>query len=118
VNANALLSGLRGILQCDGYAAYKKVAGRRSANSSITLAFCWSHVRRGFYDLAKTNAPIAVGTLKPIAAIYEIEEWVRGKSAADRLPCARPRANLWSQNCASGSPRRGIARPPGKSSEA
>jgi len=75
----------RGILQCDGYAAYKKVAGSTSAASSITLAFCWSHVRRGFYDLAKTKAPIATETLKRIAALYEIEDRVRGKSAADRL---------------------------------
>jgi hypothetical protein len=41
-------------------------------------------VRRGFYDLAKTKAPIAVETLKRIAALYEIEERVRGKSAVDR----------------------------------
>lgn len=84
-HANALLRGYRGILQCDGYAAYKKVAGPRTADSSITLAFCWSHVRRGFYDLAKTKAPIATEALKRIAALYEIEERVRGKSAADRL---------------------------------
>src|SRR6202035_5705932 len=76
--------GYRGILQCDGYAAYKKLAGSRTAQPSITLAFCWSHVRRGFYDLAKSKAPIAVETLKRIAALYEIEERVRGKSAADR----------------------------------
>jgi transposase len=85
VHANALLGGYRGILQCDGYAAYKKVAGPRSADSSITLAFCWCRVRRGFYDLAKTKASIAVETLKRIAALYEIEERVRSKSAADRL---------------------------------
>jgi hypothetical protein len=84
-HADALLGGYRGILQCDGYAAYKKVAGRGSADSSITLAFCWSHVRRGFYDLAKSKAPIAIETLKRIAVLYQIEERVRGKSAADRL---------------------------------
>jgi transposase len=84
IHANALLGGYRGILQCDGYAAYKKIAGPKSAEASITLAFCWSHVRRGFYDLAKTKAPIATETLKRIAALYEIEELVRGKSAADR----------------------------------
>jgi transposase len=42
-------------------------------------------VRRGFHDSAKTKAPIAIETLKRIAALYEIEERVRGKSAADRL---------------------------------
>src|SRR5271168_1308258 len=84
-HAQALLGGYRGILQCDGYAAYKTVAGSKSTESSVTLAFCWSHVRRGFYDLAKAKAPIATETLQRIAALYEIEARVRGKSAADRL---------------------------------
>ncbi len=85
IHANTLLGGYRGILQCDGYAAYKKFAGSKSVEPSVTLAFCWSHVRRGFYDLAKAKAPIATGTLQRIAALYEIEARVRGKSAADRL---------------------------------
>jgi transposase len=85
IHANTLLGGYRGILQCDGYAAYKKFAGSKSVEASVTLAFCWSHVRRGFYDLAKAKAPIATETLQRIAALYEIEARVRGKSAADRL---------------------------------
>jgi len=85
-HATTLLGGYRGILQCDGYAAYKQLVGPKSNNEqSITLAFCWSHVRRGFYDLAKAKAPIATETLERIAALYEIEQLVRGKSAADRL---------------------------------
>jgi len=84
IHANTLLGGYRGILQCDGYAAYKKVAGSKSTETSVTLAFCWSHVRRGFYDLAKAKAPIATETLQRIATLYEIEACVRGKSAADR----------------------------------
>jgi len=85
IHANTLLGGYRGILQCDGYGAYKKFAGSKSTETSTTLAFCWSHVRRGFYDLAKAKAPIAMETLQRIAALYEIEARVRGKSAADRL---------------------------------
>jgi transposase len=85
IHASTLLGGYRGILQCDGYAAYKKFAGSRSIEPSVTLAFCWSHVRRGFYDLAKAKAPIATETLQRIAALYAIEARVRGKSAADRL---------------------------------
>jgi hypothetical protein len=85
IHANTLLGGYRGILQCDGYGAYKKLGGSKSAQTDVTLAFCWSHVRRGFYDLAKAKAPIATETLQRIAALYEIEAGVRGKSAADRL---------------------------------
>jgi transposase len=84
IHANILLGGYRGILQCDGYNAYKKFGGAKSTDPPVTLAFCWSHVRRGFYDLAKSKTPIAIEALKRIAALYEIEARVRGKSAADR----------------------------------
>ena len=43
IHANTLLGGYRGILQCDGYGAYKKFAGSKSTETSTTLAFCWSH---------------------------------------------------------------------------
>jgi transposase len=39
----ALLADYQGVLQCDGYTAYKTLA---TAGNCITLAFCWSHVRR------------------------------------------------------------------------
>jgi transposase len=41
-------------------------------------------VRRGFYDLAKAKAPIAIEALKRIAALYAIEADIRGKSANER----------------------------------
>jgi hypothetical protein len=53
IHATTLLGNYRGILQCDGYGAYKKLGGSKSAAPPITLAFCWSHVRRGFYDLSR-----------------------------------------------------------------
>ena len=84
--ATALLGNYRGILQCDGYAAYKQLVGRVGDNDRVTLAFCWSHVRRGFYDLAKTKAaPIATEALSRIASLYRIETEIRGKSAEHRL---------------------------------
>ena len=43
------LNGFRGVLQVDGYAGFKRLAGDR-ADGSVTLAFCWAHMRRGFYD--------------------------------------------------------------------
>jgi transposase len=84
-HANTLLGGYHGILQCDGYAAYTQFVGPQSNEQSITLVFCWSHICRRFYDLAKTKAPIAMEALRRIAALYEIEQRVRGKSPADRL---------------------------------
>ena len=83
-HGRALLGAYRGILQCDGYAAYKKLAPSAAGSGSV-LAFCWSHVRRGFYDLAKSgNAPIASEALARIAALYRIEADIRGRNAAER----------------------------------
>jgi transposase len=87
--AAALLGGYRGILQCDGYKAYQALVDTKSADPSITLAFCWSHVRRGFYDLAKAKAPIALEALRRIAALYAVEDSVRGRPPADRLAARR-----------------------------
>lgn len=88
-HADALLGDYRGVLQCDGYGAYKKLVAPGSDQPSITLAFCWSHVRRGFYDLAKTKTPIAIEALKRIAALYAIEERVRGENADERRAVRR-----------------------------
>ena len=78
----ALLADYQGILQCDGYTAYKTVA---AANEAITLAFCWSHVRREFIELAKgKTAPIAAETLQRIAALYAVEAEIRGKPPETR----------------------------------
>ena len=75
------LAGFTGILQVDGYAGYRVMAER----DQVKLAFCWSHVRRRFYELAAAGpAPIASEALKRIAKLYAIEKEVRGYSAEER----------------------------------
>ena len=79
-----LLDRYRGIVQCDGYAAYKTIAAAE-CGEVITLAFCWAHLRRRFFDLAKDGcAPIASEALERIAALYAIEKTIRGRSAEQR----------------------------------
>lgn len=79
------LAGYAGIVQCDGYAVYKQMADPKREGGGVTLAFCWSHLRRRFYDLAKGGAaPLAEETLQRIAALYAIEATIRGHSAAVR----------------------------------
>jgi hypothetical protein len=83
--ALALLKGYTGVLQTDGYAGYRALADPKRAGGPATLAFCWAHWRRQFFDLAKSPpAPIAVEALKRIAELYEIEAEIRGKSAQER----------------------------------
>jgi transposase len=84
VHALKLLDHYRGIVQCDGYVAYKTIADA-APGEAITLAFCWSHLRRHFFDIAKGgNAPIASEALERIAALYAIEKAIRGQSADAR----------------------------------
>ena len=75
------LAGFRGVLQVDGYGAYKVLADR----GEVHLAFCWSHVRRRFYELAQAGpAPIASEALARIAALYKVEGEIRGRSPEQR----------------------------------
>jgi transposase len=84
VHALKLLDRYRGIVQCDGYAAYKTIAAA-APGEAITLAFCWAHLRRRFFDIAKGgDAPIASEALEHIAALYAIEKTIRGVSADER----------------------------------
>jgi transposase len=77
----AHLAGFKGVLQVDGYAGYRALAEK----NGVQLAFCWAHVRRRFYELAAAgSAPIASEALERIAALYEIEKEIRGRSAEER----------------------------------
>jgi transposase len=82
----AHLQGFRGILQVDGYAGYRALADA----GQVELAFCWSHVRRRFYELAAAGpAPIAAEALARIAEFYVIEAEIRGRSADERRAVRR-----------------------------
>lgn len=76
----AHLGGFAGILQVDGYGGYTALAKRQQ---QITLAFCWSHVRRKFFDLAD-KSPVATEVLQRIAGLYAIESEIRGTSIDHR----------------------------------
>jgi transposase len=86
-NAKELLADYCGIVQCDGYAAYKMLDQNR-----ITLAFCWAHLRRKFFDIAdKGPAPIAEEALRRIAELYAIDKTIRGNPPDERVAVRRER---------------------------
>ena len=73
----AHLADFAGVVQVDGYAGYRPLAQK----NSVQLAFCWSHMRRRFYELAAAGpALIASEALERIAALYAIEKDIRGSS--------------------------------------
>lgn len=79
------LSGFAGILQVDGYAAYKALVKDTRTKSRVTLAFCLAHTRRKFVAVFKTtSSPFAREVIEMIAAVYAIEKRIRGKSADER----------------------------------
>lgn len=78
----AHLADFRGILHVDGYAGFEQLADKEG----ITLAACWSHSRRKFYDVAEaTGSPVATDALRRIGELYAIEARIRGQSPAQRL---------------------------------
>ena len=80
IHLQKLLATYCGIVQCDGYAPYKKLPADR-----IVTAFCWAHLRRPFFKLAKGgNAPIATQALLRISQLYKIEGRIRSKSPQER----------------------------------
>jgi len=78
-HAVKLLAGFNGILQVDGYSVYKKLASPSRPGGPVTLAYCWSHLRRQFYEVyVGGNAPIATEALARIKLLYDIEAEIRG----------------------------------------
>jgi hypothetical protein len=78
------LASFKGVLQVDGYNGFKRLAGDR-ADASVCLAFCWAHMRRGFYDFhVSTKSPLAAEVLARIRALYAIEAEIRGHPAEHR----------------------------------
>ncbi|WP_283843494.1 IS66 family transposase [Bradyrhizobium barranii] len=62
------LKGFSGILQVDGYAAYKALA--RDHGGAIQLAFCLAHARRKFVEVFKTTqSPFAREVIERLQAV-------------------------------------------------
>ena len=75
--AEKLFAGivLYAIIVCDRYSAYKKLA--RTLRGLVTLAFCWSHVRRDFIDCAAGQPRLeqwGQGWIGRIAEIYRLND--------------------------------------------
>lgn len=83
------LREFHGTLQADAYAGFNALyeTGR------IQEAACWAHVRRKFYDLQEAHASlVASEALERIAALYAIEQEIRGRPAEERQQIRHARA--------------------------
>jgi transposase len=87
------LGAYTGILQVDGYTAYKALEAPDRPSGSIKLAFCLAHLRRRFVDLHKsTGSSITAQIIKLLGRIYRIEAEIRGTSAEHRLSVRREKS--------------------------
>ena len=80
--AREVLADYTGVLQVDG--GFKRLTGKHDAvpddAGAVTLAFCWSHGRRQFFEIHQSSqSPIAGEVLRRIAELYRIEDEIRGQ---------------------------------------
>ena len=109
------LARWRGILQADAYAGFNALFGAVRKPGPILPAFCWSHARRKFFELADIAAnarrgrkappisPLALEAVTRIDAVFDLERAACGLPADRRLgPSARQRSRPSSPPCATG----------------
>jgi transposase len=95
--AREVLADYAGVLQVDGWGGFKRLGGKQDAApddaGGVTLAFCWSHSRRQFFELHQSSqSPIAGEVLRRIAALYRIEDEIRGQPPDARLAVRHDRS--------------------------
>lgn len=79
------LASYKGVLQVDGYTAYKHLVMPEREAGPIQLAFCLAHLRRRFVDLHKsTKSPLTEQFIALFGQVYRIEADIRGTSAEHR----------------------------------
>ena len=93
---DAHLAAWSGILQADAYGGYNGLYDPARPGGPVTSALCWSHARRGFFELADIAAsarrgpstapvsPIALEAVTRIDALFDLERAINGLSPEDR----------------------------------
>ena len=95
VHPRTELAGFVGYLQADGYSGFDRLYEVAPGDAlghlvqgppRVVEVGCWSHVRRGFFDVHKsTGSPIAFEALERIGALFDIERLIAGQPAARRV---------------------------------
>jgi transposase len=80
---NIIPVNFAGTIQCDGYSAYRSFATDRKG--SVTLAGCWAHVRRKFFESLESSPRTAAWIMRQLQHLYLIESRLRAVKAGPRL---------------------------------
>jgi len=88
--ADEILTGFNGTIQVDAYGGYTHLAKPdRKGGKPLQLAFCWAHGRRKLIKAKpKKGSPVVDEALMRIAALYKVEDSIRG-SAPDQRQAVR-----------------------------
>jgi transposase len=80
------LADFHGHLHADGYSGFAELyEDMDSKPASVTEVACWAHVRRGFFDVHKSNgSTIAREVLEQIGQLFDIERTIAGQPADRR----------------------------------
>jgi len=80
-HCRAHLAPFTGHLHADGYSGFAQLYERAGAKPGpIIESACWSHARRGFFDVFDSNgSPIAKEALEKIGVLFDIELPIAGK---------------------------------------
>jgi len=100
-NVERHLAGYTGLLQVDGWGAYNRLAEARRVGGPLTLAACWAHLRRKFYELHVSGVShVASETVERMAGLWAVEEEIRGQDPGVRRSARQEQsaaivAELW-----------------------
>ncbi len=84
--AAEILNGFNGTIQVDAYGGYSHLAtSDRMGGDPLKLAFCWAHgCRKLIKATPKSGSPIVDEALVQVAALYKIEDSIRGSDPEHR----------------------------------
>ena len=84
--ADEILDGFSGTIQVDAYGGYSHLTKPvRKGGKPLQLAFCWAHGRRKLIAAKpKKGSPIVDEALLRIAALYKVEDAIRGTAPDHR----------------------------------
>ncbi|MDZ4118215.1 IS66 family transposase [Phaeovulum sp.] len=92
--AAEILNGFNGTIQVDAYGGYTHLATpKRTGGAPLRLAFCWAHGRRKLIKAKpKKGSPIVDEALLRIAALYKVEDAIRGSGPDHRRAVRQERS--------------------------
>jgi transposase len=96
-HVQSFLTDWQGHLMVDDYSGYKALFNSAAGGGRVELG-CFAHVRRKFFDLAKSGSAIAENALIQIALLYAVEKEAQDKNTVERFELRQKKSKPALQN--------------------